>query len=462
MMFVFVVLFSSVFCSKKSNEEKKMKFTGRDGEVKLMTLDPGHFHAALVQKFMNKQVLPEVYVFAPEGPDVQDHLQRIAGFNSRAENPTHWQEIVYTGDDYLAKMIRDKPGNVVVISGNNRKKTEYIKDAVAAGINVLADKPMAIDTKGFHLLEKAFSLAAQKGVLLYDIMTERSEITTILQRELSQIPELFGELQKGSPDDPAVTKESVHHFYKYVAGKVLKRPPWYFDVQQQGEGIVDVTTHLIDLVQWECFPQQKLDYHHDIRINSAKRWPTEITPEQFKSVTRLANYPDYLNKYIVDDSLLNVYANGEIVYKIKGVWAKVSVRWNYRAPEGGGDTHFSIMRGSKASLIIRQGKEQNYRPELYVEPAAGLDRAAFADALQDAVKKINRRYPEIKLKKSAGTWHVIIPAKYRLGHEAHFGQVLTRYLNYLVQGRLPDWEIPNMLAKYYTTTTALQIAKNQQ
>ncbi|HDL18938.1 MAG TPA: oxidoreductase, partial [Bacteroidetes bacterium] len=240
---------------------------------------------------------------------------------------------------------------------------------------------------------------------------------------------------------------------------VLKRPAWYFDVQQQGEGIVDVTTHLIDLVQWECFPGQKLDYHKNIQISGARRWPTIITPQQFTGVTRLQKYPDYLHRYIVDDSLLYVYANGEIVYKIKGIWAKVAVEWNYRAPEGGGDTYYSVMKGTKAGLIIRQGKEQNYRPELYVKPVAGTDRSAFAATLQNAMKTINKQYSAITLKKLSGMWQVIIPQKYRLGHEAHFGQMLAKYLNYLVQGKLPDWEVPNMLAKYYTTTTALQIAK---
>ena len=49
----------------------------------------------------------------------------------------------------------------------------------------------------------------------------RFEITSILQRELSQRAELFGTLQKGTPADPAVRKESVHHFSKIVAGA-----PW--------------------------------------------------------------------------------------------------------------------------------------------------------------------------------------------------------------------------------------------
>ena len=46
-------------------------FTGAPGEVRLMTLDPGHFHAALVQKSSYPQVDPRVHVFAPDGPDVE-------------------------------------------------------------------------------------------------------------------------------------------------------------------------------------------------------------------------------------------------------------------------------------------------------------------------------------------------------------------------------------------------------
>jgi hypothetical protein len=29
----------------------------------------------------------------------------------------------------------------------------------------------------------------------------------------------------------------------------------------------------------------------------------------------------------------------------------------------------------------------------------------------------------------------------------------------MANGRLPDWEVPNMLAKYYITTRALEMAK---
>ncbi|MHC4186515.1 MAG: putative oxidoreductase C-terminal domain-containing protein, partial [Planctomycetota bacterium] len=82
----------SVSCSKKEPQAPPKRFTGANGEVRLMTLDPGHFHAALVQKTMYNQISPTVFVYAPEGPDVQDHLNRIKGFNTRTENPTSWDE----------------------------------------------------------------------------------------------------------------------------------------------------------------------------------------------------------------------------------------------------------------------------------------------------------------------------------------------------------------------------------
>jgi predicted dehydrogenase len=421
--------------------------------IRIMTLDPGHFHAALVQKKMYGQVSPEVYVFAPEGDDVNLHLKRIEGFNNRAEDPTSWKETVYTGEDFFQKMIQEKPGNVVMISGNNQKKTEYILASVQNGLHVLADKPMVITPDEFPMLVESFQEAEQNGILLYDVMTERYEITTLLQKELSLIPEVFGSLEKGSPDNPAITKESVHHFFKYVSGNPLIRPPWFFDTEQQGEGIVDVSTHLVDLVQWECFPGEIIDYENEVEILEARRWPTIFDAEMFASVTGLDAFPEYLEKDIRDGQL-HVYCNGAFTYSIRGVHAKVSVIWNYQAPEGTGDTHYSIMRGSMANLVIRQGLEENFIPTLYIESVSG---AEISDAAASAVNhNLQGKYAGISLVPVAdGKWKVDIPDKYRIGHEAHFGQVTEKFLEYLDEGKLPDWEAPNMIAKYFTTTAAL-------
>ncbi|MGV3502086.1 MAG: putative oxidoreductase C-terminal domain-containing protein [Adhaeribacter sp.] len=451
-------------CSSNKTTEKEAGTTTETvgNKVRLITLDPGHFHAALVQKTMFPEVDSVVHVYAPEGAELQDYLGKIEGFNSRAEDPTRWKEEVYTGPDYLQKMLADKAGNVVVLAGDNQKKTEYIKASVEAGLNVLADKPMAIDAASFQALEAAFATAEKNKVLLYDIMTERYEITTMLQREFSTLPELFGTLQKGTPADPAITKESVHHFFKHVAGSPLKRPAWFFDVTKQGEGIVDVTTHLVDLVQWECFPEQTIDYEKDVKITSARHWKTNLTPAQFRKSTQQAAYPDYLKQNVGPDSLLGVYSNGEINYQLKGVNAKVSVVWNFQAPEGSGDTHYSMMKGTKANLVIRQGKEQNFKPQLYIEPAKGSDGKAFEASLKAALAKVQQKFEGIDLQKTGNTWLVTVPEKYHNGHEAHFGQVAQKYLQFLQAGQMPAWEVPNMLAKYYTTTKALEVARQSE
>ena len=433
----------------------------KDDAIRLMILDPGHFHAALVQKKMSPSIAPQVHVYAPEGPELQDYLSRIQGFNSREQDPTQWESIVHASPDYLSTLLRERPGNVIVTAGNNRRKTEYLKAAVDAGMHVLADKPMCIDVEGWKILKASFDSARQNGVLLYDIMTERFEITSILQRELMQLAGVFGELQKGSPQQPSVTKESVHYLSKTVAGKPLRRPPWYFDVSQQGEGIVDVTTHLVDLVMWICFPERTISYTSDVEMLQARHWPTPVTLAEFEKVTGLREFPRYLEEYLQTDGSMHCYCNGEMTYRLNGVHVKVSVVWNYEANAGGGDTHESRIHGSEANIVIHQGKAQNYQPELYIEPTDDHpESSGWAGNLSRSFINLQKKFPGVELIKENAHFRVQIPSSYRTGHEAHFSQVAELYLDLLRQGRLPEWEVPNMLAKYYTTTQALQLAKS--
>ena len=179
-------------------------------EVRLMTLDPGHFHAALIQKEMYPGVSPRVNVYAPLGFDLTEHLNRIARFNERAQLPTKWELEVHTGPSSLARMLAERPGNVVVLSGKNRTKIGNIQASVDAGLNVLADKPWIIAADDLPKLEATLESADRQKLIAYDIMTERSEITTILQKELIHDPTVFGQLSKGSESDPAVFMDSVH------------------------------------------------------------------------------------------------------------------------------------------------------------------------------------------------------------------------------------------------------------
>lgn len=446
---VAMAMFSA--CSPTKNEE-----TPNEKPIKLVVVEPGHFHAALVQKSTYEEVDSVVHVYASDGPELNAYLSTIERYNTREDDPTNWNLQIYKGSDFIEKAIAEKAGNVVVLAGNNRKKTDFIKRSVDAGLHVLADKPMAINSEGFELLKEAFASAEKNNVLLYDIMTERYEITNALQRDLAQSEAIFGTLQKGTPDDPAIVKESVHHFYKMVSGQPLVRPQWFYDVEQQGEGIVDVTTHLVDMIQWAAFPETVIDYEKDVELGEMKRFATKLTLDQFTASTKAESFPDYLAKD-VKDGVLHVYANGEINYKLKDVHARAIVLWNYQAPEGTGDTHYSIMKGSKANLVIRQGKEQNFKPVLYIEPVS--PDASYEAELTEAFKAAQDKYPGIELKKIAKGWEVVIPQKYDVGHEAHFAQVAQKYMAFLKDGKLPDWEVPNMITKYYITTKALEKAK---
>ena len=141
--------------------------------------------------------------------------------------------------------------------------------------------------------------------------------------------------------------------------------------------------------------------------------------------------------------------------------AKVSVIWNFEAPAGAGDTHFSIMRGNRCNVMFKQGPEQNYKPTVYIESNESGDLTAFEASLKKAVEEtISVNHPGLKLAKvSDKLWTVEIPAQYSVGHEAHFGAVTEAFLKYLGEGRLPSWEVPNMLAKYYTAIEAYELSR---
>ena len=446
-----ILLFSFNSCQNIPHEMKE-----NDQKVRIITLDPGHFHAALLQKSMYAGIDSVVHVYAPDGSELENHLKLVGSYNARAENPTTWKHEIYKGPDYLEKMFNEKAGNVVILSGNNKSKSSYISRSIDSGLNVLADKPLAIDQEGFNSLEKAFTLSKNKKVLLYDIMTERFNIYYVLQRALSQDTLFFGQLEKGTLDNPAVMQESVHHFYKNVSGKPLVRPAWFFDIEQEGRGLVDITTHMVDLIQWTSFPDVTLDYKTDVKMISAKEWPTSLSLGQFKKSTLKDNYPDYLSKY-VKNGTLNVMSNGEMNYTLKNVHARVGIKWNYEAPEGTGDTHFAKMRVTKANILIKQGKEQNYKPVVYLE----ISKSAPVKNLQSTVARLQSKFPGISIVKAGNLWELLIPEQYKVPHEEHFAEVVKNYLGYLKIGELPRWEIPNMLAKYYTTTQAAAMAKSK-
>jgi predicted dehydrogenase len=428
-------------------------------EVRLMTLDPGHFHAALVQKQMPPGVAETVHVYAPLGPDLLAHLGRVAAFNGRSEHPTRWRLEVHAGEDALARMLRERPGNVVVLSGRNRGKIDSILACVEAGLNVLADKPWLLASADLPKLERALDTAERKRLVAYDVMTERYEITTILQQALAHAPEVVGKIPAGSEREPAIEMESVHHLMKLVAGAVNLRPAWFFDTEEQGEGLADVATHLADLVPWLLFPEQAIDYRSELQLLSARRWPTVLDRAQLLRLTGERELPASLAA-ASKEGKLEYFANGEVSYAVRGVHARLRVLWNYEAPAGGGDTHRAVVRGSRARLEVLQGAAQGWRPELYVVPVRPEDRPALRFALERQVAALATTRPGLTVEDESGRLRVVIPERYRVGHEAHFAEVTERFLAQVEDpASLPAWEKPNMLAKYFLTTRAVELSR---
>jgi predicted dehydrogenase len=427
-------------------------------DVRFMTLDPGHFHAGLVQKEMYPGVASRVDVYAPLGADLLGHLARINAFNNRPDQPTAWRLEVHTGPDFFERMLAEHPGNVVVISGRNRGKIERIGRSVAAGLNVLADKPWILRSADLPALERTLADADAKRGVAYDIMTERFEVTSEIQRALVNDAAISGGIPPGSPDRPSVYMESIHHLMKVVAGAPNIRPTWFFDTAEQGEGLNDIGTHLVDLVQWTLFPDQAIDYKTDITVLSAQQWPTAIPETDFKRVTASPGFPETLRGKVLNGAL-QYDCNTLVSYRVRGVHAVLNVIWDWEAPPGAGDRHYAVYRGSKASVEVRQTKADKYQTEVYVVPYSGQDPGVIAKAVAARVAALQADYPGVKAEEKGSGIHVTIPDRFRDGHEAHFARVTRNFLQYLKdRSALPAWERPNMVAKYFVTTTGTELS----
>jgi Putative oxidoreductase C terminal domain len=186
---------------------------------------------------------------------------------------------------------------------------------------------------------------------------------------------------------------------------------------------------------------------------------TRVDAAQFSRATGLSAYPDYLKPYADAEDVLNIHANGTFTYRLRGVFARVSVEWRFEPKPGTGDSHHSVLRGSTADLIIRQGEAEKFKPTLTIEKRGGVSDEAFERALKQAVTEIGVTWPGVEVIRSGGPWVVTIPDRYKDGHEAHFTNVTASYLKALRDGQSPPWEIPNLLTKYHTLMQAYSMSR---
>ncbi|QSH40765.1 putative oxidoreductase C-terminal domain-containing protein [Lentisphaerota bacterium ZTH] len=411
-----------------------------------MIINPGHFHAALVLRQPHPAINNDVYIYAEKGPDIENFMQLAESFNSH-ERGTCWQFHLYTGKDYLEKAIKESKGDIAILAGKNDRKIYEMQKLHNAGISILADKPLTINAEGVKILRNITS----GGAVVNDIMTERNEIHSVLKKYLIQSPDVFGKPDVDS-GKPVFEKESIHHLYKTVNGRPLIRPAWYFDVNIQGEGILDVNTHFADLIKWSLFDNQIIR-EDDICLKSARRWPTEVPLEKFKTITGQSNFPASLAADIEQDAL-NLFANGELTYTIKGIPARLKVEWALEAPAGSGDTHYSAAHGTKADIVINQSPATGGAVKLSIIPRQ--NSAEFAKALRQTLE--NFPVKGVKAAKEADRYIIQIPADKCPAHEAHFAMVLDEFLAATDEGGLKKCNASDLVAKYSLLAQAREMA----
>lgn len=414
-------------------------------------LDPGHFHAALTLRRAHARLNDEVYVYANAGPDVDAFIELVESFNARVQDPTHWKLNVYRGPDHLERLLRERPGDVVIVAGKNDTKLGNIARLHAVGLFVLGDKPWLIQPEQLALVH---SVSASPPLAM-DIMTERYEIANRVQRALIGHAEVFGAFRDDGAQ-PAISMKSTHHLYKMVNGRPLVRPEWYFNVVVQGEGITDVTTHLADLAQW-MMSSEPFDFTRDVEIVSARQWPTRVPLQTYSQITGLQQFNEAVRDH-VEGGALAYLCNAAISYRLRGVPVQIESVWALASPKGGGDLHCCIARGEKADLIIDQSAATQFVPELFVQPRAADER--YGIALGQAVASLQPTFPGIAVDLAdAGAFHIRIPQTLRTTHEQHFAAVLDQFLSLVAGGEVPRNLVPDLLCKYTLLAGAVELAR---
>lgn len=399
----------------------------------LLFLEPGHFHAALLLKSVNPRIAKEIHLYASPGPERDSFLALVESFNTREDAPTHWQVRLHDAadrTDALEQLVTDRLGRAVVIAGRNGDKLSQIERLHREGFAVIADKPWITASSSMDHLKSACT----GSPLAMDIMPDRHELLSRIRRKVVATPEVFGEFALDDPLRPAIEITSVHHLYKIVNGAPLRRPGWYYDVTEQGDGLVDVQSHLTDQAQALVGASHQYDYDHEVLIDSVRLYTTPVALDLFQESTGLDTFPDNLAPWIKDD-VLNYPCNGDIRYRLCGVSIRQVAEWGEREPEGGGDLHGAVIRGTRAVLEVEHGIHTDFVPQIHLSPQPGVDIAA---ALHDEVATWQDEFPGLGVESEDHRFRFTTPDSLHSTHESHFALELSRFLDYLDAGTWPD------------------------
>ena len=416
--------------------------------------EPGHFHAALTLRTPNPRLASDIHVYATPGPERQDFVTLVESFNTRADNPTHWRLHLHEGPQLLQRLVEDGHGDFVVLAGRNNTKLETMAYLTQAGLHVLADKPWLTDSRQLPYLVQV--TAGPR--LAMDLMTVRHSLRARLIAQVVHTPELFGTFVTHESAAPAIDIASVHHLYKRVNGRPLQRPAWYYDTTVQGDGVVDVQSHMVEQAQWWVLGEAEGDCERDIVLDSVRCWTTPVPLALFHESTGLDAYPEALQSS-VRDGVLQYACNGEIRYRLRGISVRQTTEWRQREPEGAGDLHRLTIRGSRCHVLVRQDEDTGYKAMLHLVPVAGV---ALESMLPPVLAQWQEHFPGLAGEPSSLGVCLRLPPALELGHESQFALVLNAFLDHLDRGTWPKALPARMRMRYTLLAQAQGLGRRQR
>ena len=358
-----------------------------------------------------------------------------------------------TGDRPLDELIAERPGEIAILAGRNDRKMAAMRRLHDAGFHLLADKPWMAEARGLDDLRHLMA----GGPLAVEMMTGRHDITSILTRKLVSERDVFGDFDVGS-GKPTIEISGVHHLEKTVNGRPLRRPAWYFDVRVQGDGLADIPTHMVDQVQGlvTAASRRAADAPPPLELLAARTWPTLVPRGLFARVTGQSEFPAELSDIVKGDELA-YRANAELAFRLGAVTAALDTRWDLSAPPGGGDTHRSVIRGTRAEILVEQHAGTGFRRRLSVLPVRDGDdvRAGLANA----VAGWQAAHPGLSIVAAGAACEIRVPPSLDVGHEAHFPLMLADFLALVEGGRMPPELVSATLAKYSLLAHAAAAAR---
>lgn len=400
---------------------------------RFQVLNPGHFHAALVFRESEYRLLEDIDVIVKNSDQALPFIDQINRFNERELQPTQWQFSVHERADVVFDAGVEKDSCVVVVSGQNHSKLQTVTELTGQGRNVLVDKPLLVHANQLASIEQAFAGPGQ----VMELMTARHQVLTRLCQAIASAEQLFGGFTENA--QPALELKSVHHLCKTVDDKPLIRPDWYYDVAVQGNGLVDIQTHMIDQAMWFVLGDQPIDDQVVIELESARLWSTPVPKDLFARSTGLSDYTTELKRYLDIDGVLQLQCNSEINWSINGVKVRTVAEWREIEPDDGGDIHTVTLHGNNCRVEAVQSAESDFFPWVDLYADDDESRSKLSEALQQCCDEwAEDQFPRIGFSELRAGFHMLIPRALDRGHESHFALVREQFLNYLDDGGVPE------------------------